>query len=91
MEGEEDREGVTNRLRITKLGRTDGWLDGWTYRRTDRWKGKQTDRQTDRLTLESEGEIDSYFNKLNETNITHTIPSSAGGCCGNIKQVNTCD
>ena len=69
----------------------DGQMDGHTEGQTDGRANRQTDRQTDRLTLESEGEIDSYFNKLNETNITHTIPSSAGGCCGNIKHVNTCD
>lgn len=72
-------------------GHTEGQTNGGANRQTDRW----TDGQTDRLTLESEGEIDRYqikiLNKLKETIITHTIPSSAGGCCGNIKQVNTCD
>ena len=88
MEGDEDRTGVTNRQTEKQMdGQMDGYMDGHTEGQTD----GGANRQTDRLTLESEGEIDSYFNKLNETNITHTIPSSAGGCCGNIKQVNTCD
>ena len=69
-----------------------GWKEG---------KGREEDRQTDRLTEQRDRQLkvrekrQRHQNKIVElkklTNIAHTIPSSAGGCCGNIKHVSTCD
>ena len=44
MEGEEDRAGVTNRLR--KNIRTDRWMVRWTDVQKDRQMEGQIDRQT---------------------------------------------
>jgi len=59
-------------------------------------KGREEERVhrwTGRLAVESEGERERHtkIRQPRETNFAHTIPSSAGGCCGNIKHVSTCD
>lgn len=63
----------------------DGGREGGRDKR--RMHGHVQDGRKERERGEKGGQMDGQT----DTNIAHTIPSSAGGCCGNIKHVSTCD